>query len=176
MLCGNSREPVGEYDRDWRRKAAFDMSERFKKLRYTGQKEILLLHPPEAVREYVRELPEGTVVHEEIGDGKYSFIMLFALSHEDIQKNAARVVDALEDDGVLWICYPKKSSKRYSTALSRDNILNPFGAFGFEGVTQVSIDDDWSALRIRHVDKIKTMTRSWALSEKGKERIEKNEI
>lgn len=152
---------------------AFDMSERFKKLRYTGQKEILLMNPPEAVRDYVKELPEGTVVHEEAGKGHYGFIMLFALTHEDVQKNAGRVVDALEEEGILWICYPKKSSKRYLTALSRDNILSPFGAYGFEGVTQVAIDEDWSALRIKHVDKIKNMTRSWALSEKGKERIEK---
>jgi hypothetical protein len=133
---------------------------------------MLLLNLPDTVRTLAGELPEGTMVQEEIGKGPYGFIMLFALSHEDVQKDAGRVVDALEEDGVLWICYPKKSSRRYRTELSRDNILNPFGAYGFEGVTQVAIDEDWSALRIRHVDKIRKMTRSWALSEKGKERIE----
>lgn len=148
------------------------MSELFKKLRFTGQKEILLLNLPDRVRTLAEDLPEGTMIHEEIGEGPCGFIMLFALSHEDVQKDAGRVVDALEEDGVLWICYPKKSSKRYRTELSRDNILIPFGAYGFEGVTQVAIDEDWSALRIRHVDNIRTMTRSWALSEKGKERIE----
>lgn len=148
------------------------MSELFKKLRFTGQKEVLLLNLPDTVRTLARELPEGTMIQEKIGKGPYGFIMLFALSHEDVQKDAGRVVDALEEDGVLWICYPKKSSRRYRTELSRDNILNPFGAYGFEGVTQVAIDEDWSALRIRHVDRIRTMTRSWALSEKGKERIE----
>ncbi|HSP47282.1 MAG TPA: hypothetical protein VLN47_04310 [Clostridiaceae bacterium] len=148
------------------------MSEIFKKLRFTDQKEVLLLNLPDAVRAYAKELPEGTAIEEKIGKGPYGFIMLFALSHEDVQKNAGSVVDALEEDGILWICYPKKSSKKYRTELSRDNILNPFGAYGFEGVTQVAIDEDWSALRIRHVDKIKSMTRSWALSEKGKERID----
>lgn len=148
------------------------MSEILKKLRFTDQKEILLLNLPDAVRTYLEELPGGTELHEEIRKGPYRFIMLFALSHHDVQKNAGTVVDALQEDGILWICYPKKSSKKYRTELSRDNILNPFGAYGFEGVTQVAIDEDWSALRIRHVDKIKTMTRSWALSEKGKERVD----
>jgi len=92
----------------------------------------------------------------------------------EVTGKAEEISGTVEDDGVLWVCYPKKSSKKYKTELSRDNVLQPFGTYGFEGVTQVSIDVDWSALRIRQADKIKTMTRSWALSEKGKERIGKN--
>jgi hypothetical protein len=48
------------------------------------------------------------------------------------------------------------------------------GKLNFEGVMQVSIDEDWSALRFRHVDYIKTMKRKKALSEKGKKRIRDN--
>ncbi len=33
------------------------------------------------------------------------------------------------------------------------------GAVGFEGVRQVAIDEDWSALRFRRVEYIKRMTR-----------------
>ena len=47
-----------------------------------------------------------------------------------------------------------------------------FGAAGFEPVRQVAIDEDWSALRFRRVEHVKTLTRSkaMALTEEGKER------
>ncbi len=43
--------------------------------------------------------------------------------------------------------------------------------YEFEPVSQVSIDDDWSAMRFRHVDNINAMKRKTAATEKGKERI-----
>ena len=45
-----------------------------------------------------------------------------------------------------------------------------------EPVRQVAIDEDWSGLRFRHVDKIARITRreSFALTRKGKERSRKN--
>lgn len=151
------------------------MSELFKKLRLTTQKELLILNPPDTFKKEADSLSaSGIIVDFAKRSEKYHFIMLFVLSLNEVSGKAEEISGTIEDDGVLWVCYPKKSSKKYKTELSRDNVLQPFGAYGFEGVTQVSIDEDWSALRIRQADKIKTMTRSWALSEKGKERIGKN--
>ena len=43
------------------------------------------------------------------------------------------------------------------------------GPHGLEGVRQVAIDEDWTALQFRKVDYIKTMTRKFgALPEGGK--------
>jgi hypothetical protein len=44
-------------------------------------------------------------------------------------------------------------------------------AVGFEGVRQVAIDDQWSALRFRRAEFIETMNRSWAMSAEGKRRM-----
>lgn len=150
------------------------MSELFKKLRLTIQKELLILNPPYPFKKETDSISSsGVTVDFAKKSEKYPFIMLFVLSLNEVAEKAEEISGTIEDDGVLWVCYPKKSSKKYKTELSRDNVLQPFGAYGFEGVTQVSIDEDWSALRIRQADKIKSMTRSWALSEKGKERIGK---
>ncbi|ETA81758.1 hypothetical protein [Youngiibacter fragilis] len=151
------------------------MTELFKKLRLTTQTELLIVNPPDFFKTEVDTVSSesGLSIDYEKRNDKYPFIMLFVLSLNDVIQKAEEISGTIEDDGVLWICYPKKSSRKYKTELSRDNVLQPFGAYGFEGVTQVSIDEDWSALRIRQADKIKTMTRSWALSEKGKERIGK---
>lgn len=150
------------------------MSELFKKLRLTTQKELLILNPPDDFKKETESLSASEITIDFVKKSeKYHFIMLFVLSLNEVSGSAEEISGSIGEDGILWICYPKKSSKKYKTELSRDNVLQPFGEFGFEGVTQVSIDEDWSALRIRQADKIKTMTRSWALSEKGKERIGK---
>ncbi len=56
--------------------------------------------------------------------------------------------------------------------ISRDSGWQPLGDLGYEGVRQVAIDDDWSALRFRHVDSIATLKResSRAMSKRGKDR------
>jgi hypothetical protein len=38
----------------------------------------------------------------------------------------------------------------------------------------VAIDEDWSALRFRRVGYIKTMTRSFAMTKAGKEKVKRN--
>ena len=52
-------------------------------------------------------------------------------------------------DGLLWLCYPKGTSK-VKTDVNRD-ILNRRLAeeYGLEGVAMVSIDDTWSAMRFK---------------------------
>ena len=77
--------------------------------------------------------------------------------------------------GHFWVSYPKRSSKRYKSDISRDTGWDVLGECNFEPVMQVSIDADSSVLRFRPVDQIKCMTR-WggALGEKGKQRIAGN--
>ncbi|HNM27658.1 MAG TPA: hypothetical protein PKL15_19570, partial [Saprospiraceae bacterium] len=69
--------------------------------------------------------------------------------------------------------YPKGSSKTYRCEFNRDNGWQALGEVGYEPVRQVAIDEDWSALRFRRVEFIKTMTRSFAMSEKGKQKTGK---
>ncbi|KIL49293.1 hypothetical protein [Jeotgalibacillus soli] len=42
---------------------------------------------------------------------------------------------------------------------------------GFEPVRQIAIDENWSALRFRKVEKIKTLLRGFAVTEEGMKRI-----
>jgi hypothetical protein len=71
--------------------------------------------------------------------------------------------------------YPKRSSKKYDTDISRDDGWQPLGDLGFEPVRQVAVDEDWSALRFRQTSRIKTMTRNseMTLSAEGKKRTRK---
>ena len=54
------------------------------------------------------------------------------------------------------MCYPKGTSKKYSSDLNRDNHVEVVAPYNFKGVSLVSIDNDWSAFRLRHVNNIKS--------------------
>lgn len=79
-------------------------------------------------------------------------------------------------DAVVWMAYPKGTSKNYKYDFNRDTGWAAFGGAGFEPVRMVAIDEDRSAIRFRRVDFIKTITRDpkSRLSEKGKARSKKS--
>ena len=142
-----------------------------KKLQLKEQSPVLVLNAPtmfgDAIKGRAAEVYTGI-------KGKYDFIIAFAKDLQEMKKFVKDVTAAIEKDGYLWICYPKGSSKKYKSDINRTKLLEVFGPFNFEGVTQISIDDDWSTVRVRPVDEIRTMKRTWAMSEKGKERIRDN--
>lgn len=141
------------------------------KLRLKEQTPILILNEPDGLEKITSGITAE--VHGDI-QGKYQFILAFARDLREMEGFAKSVVEAIGEDGYLWICYPKGTLKKYRSDINRIKLLAVFGPYDFEGVTQISIDDDWSALRVKPVDKIKTMKRKWAMSDKGKERIKDN--
>ncbi len=59
----------------------------------------------------------------------------------------------VEHDSVLWFAYPKGSSKKV-TDINRDIVRVTGEEYGITTVTAISIDDTWSALRFRPIDKV----------------------
>ncbi|MGP8215089.1 MAG: hypothetical protein ACLQQ4_05955 [Bacteroidia bacterium] len=53
---------------------------------------------------------------------------------------------------VLWFAYPKGTSK-IKTDINRDTLRVTGEKYGITTVTAISIDDTWSALRFRPIDK-----------------------
>ncbi|SFL99524.1 hypothetical protein SAMN03159341_113131 [Paenibacillus sp. 1_12] len=146
------------------------------KLQYKDQGEaVLVLNPPQVYEEVIDQF-KGEV-HREVLHDSYPFVQVFGASNETVQSLARLGVTVLSEDGLLWLCYPKKTSKKYkSSDCSRESVAFLLGTEGFEPVRQIAIDEDWSALRFRHVDRIKSMVREFAVTEKGKQRtIDNNE-
>ena len=56
-------------------------------------------------------------------------------------------------DSVFWIAYPKATSK-IKTDINRDILRVTAEGFGITTVTAISIDDTWSALRFRPIDRV----------------------
>ena len=139
-----------------------------KKLQLKDQNPLLIMNAP---AEYKLVLASVSVHYDLTPKQKYSFIQLFVRSKVEIEHDAEQVIYALDGDGMLWVAYPKKSSKKYTSDISRDSGWEIFGKHSFEPVRQIAIDEDWSALRFRNVDYIKDLKRRSALSQKGQDRM-----
>jgi len=55
----------------------------------------------------------------------------------------------MDPSGLIWVAYPKKSSKKYKSDLSRDDFWDALKDLGLEPVRQIALDEDWSALRFK---------------------------
>lgn len=147
------------------------MNSILKKLGLTTQNPVLILNSPDEYKDILCEITSE--IHTKI-QGKYKFIQLFEINLCNAKNISNDLIDALEFDGYLWLCYPKGTSKKYKSDINRTKAWEIFSPYEFEPVSQVSIDDNWSAMRFRHVDNIKTMKRKTAATEKGKDRIKNN--
>jgi hypothetical protein len=148
------------------------MTPLFKKLNFKAHPAIHILNAPASFAGELEAMAEFTQVEKDLGKA-VSFAMAFATKQAEVDHFAAKIASCSEGDAVLWIVYPKGTSKKYQCEFHRDNGFASMGAHGFEPVRMVAIDEDWSALRFRRVEHIKTMTRSSAISEAGKGRIDK---
>jgi hypothetical protein len=143
-----------------------------KKLNFKDQEQsVLVINAPNSYDD-IKAAFEGEV-HQQAQLAKYDFVQVFGTSNQELQSHAKNAVSYVSEDGLLWLCYPKKSSKVYKGSdCSRDTVTGMLSEEGFEPVRQIAIDDDWSALRFRKPDKIKKMIRTFAVTEVGKKRTE----
>jgi hypothetical protein len=141
------------------------------KLQYKGQSPVLIVQHPAEFKPVIDAWKKQAAIETRINPKKtYGFTVCFVQSEADIRTYAVEIIQYLEDDGVFWVAYPKKSSKKYQATITRDQGWASLGELGFEGVRMVAIDEDWSALRLRKAEKIGKMMRrqSMAMSTTGK--------
>lgn len=148
------------------------MSALIAKLNHKGQTPVYVLAAPESLADELAGL--GSAVKTALGSTRTAaFVLVFATKKAEVDLLAERIAKAAPGDAIIWVAYPKASSKRYKCDFNRDNGWDRMGANGFEPVRQVAIDEDWSALRFRRVEFIAKMTRSFAMTEAGKEKAAK---
>jgi hypothetical protein len=149
------------------------MSALFQKLNLKDQTEILVINPPEGFEAQIQMLKNVAVKYSGGEVKSIAFALAFVTKQKEVDALAKAFAKKAPGDAVLWFAYPKGSSKKYTCEFNRDSGWALLGEFGFEPVRQVAIDEDWSALRFRRVEFIKTLTRSFAISEQGKARTSK---
>ncbi len=146
-----------------------------KKLNFKDQKDLVILNTTETVSNVVQSWSTEIMISEALPELAHSvaFVIAFVQTQDHINQVVPKIDSALISDGLFWIAYPKGSSKRYKCDFNRDRGWEILGKLGYEGVRQVAIDEDWSALRFRKANFIKMLTRreQMALSDEGKQRV-----
>ncbi|MGQ0600939.1 MAG: hypothetical protein ACT4QE_04485 [Anaerolineales bacterium] len=147
----------------------------FTKLNLKDQTTLVVLNAPESFEPELAALPDATVLRDVAAADKIDFALAFVTKQKEVDTLAKAVAKKARGDALVWFAYPKGTSKKYKCEFNRDTGWAVLGKLGFEGVRQVAIDEDWSALRFRRVDFIKTMIRSkaMAMNQKGKARVAK---
>jgi hypothetical protein len=144
----------------------------FKKMNYKEQKVIHAINAPASFDKELKEMMTFAVIKKQIKTtDQTEFIISFCTKLKEVEAASAMAQATLKDDGLLWLVYPKGTSKKYACEFNRDNGWESLGKAGFEPVRMVAIDEDWSALRFRRVAFIKKMTRSFAMTDEGKKKV-----
>jgi hypothetical protein len=126
------------------RPAASDKSI-LEKLRYKSGQRSAVLNAPPAYQSTLAQMagPESAL------EGTFDFIHVFATERQQLVEEGPKWRGALAPNGLLWVSYPK--GKAVKTDLNRDVVRVALQQVGLETVSQVSIDEVWSALRAKAV-------------------------
>jgi hypothetical protein len=81
---------------------------------------------------------------------KADVVLLFAPDRARLEEKLPALLKTMVRAAILWVAYPKLSSK-LAADLSRDVIHELAPSYGIDTVSQIAIDEDWSALRFKRV-------------------------
>ena len=108
---------------------------------------IAIVNPPAGYLDSMGKLP-AKVTKVDIAAGNLDSVQAFVTSRIELEASLAGLKAALKRDGLLWITYPKGTSKAKAD-INRDSINAYAQTVGLQGVAMISVDDTWSALRLR---------------------------
>ena len=118
-----------------------------KKLRMQPNQRVLILNAPDRYLDELGPLPEGVELAQE-PERDLDFVHVFAKDLAELGELAPVASESVKRDGLFWVSYPKKSAKVESD-LSRDVVWQEVAKTGLRAVSQVSVNDVWSAIRFR---------------------------
>lgn len=113
-----------------------------KKLRWKPGMNLLLLNAPkEHLVQLMPASEEGALTSaddpESAVKSSFELVLLFVKSAAELKEWSRLAVSSVEKDGLLWIAYPKKTSK-IKTDIHRDQGWEPIAEAGLEGIALVS--------------------------------------
>ena len=111
-----------------------------RKLQVKRGRSLRLIGAPNEYVERITPLPgESALIDEGIAD----VVQVFVRSADEVAAQAETATQSVGHGGVLWISYPKPSTE--GSEIRWDHL----GQLGWRPVTEISIDETWSAVRFR---------------------------
>jgi hypothetical protein len=111
----------------------------------TGHR-VWLVNAPANYKSLVSPLPDGVAFGAKPSD-KTDIAHLFARERRDLEKRLHVARGTLKPDAVIWVSWPKKSSK-VETDITEDVIREVALPMGFVDVKVCAVDETWSGLKL----------------------------
>ena len=116
-----------------------------KKLKLKPGQRAAIINPPEGYLAELSPLPPEVEMSEQL-EGQFDWIQIFVRSKAELDELAPQVIEALKPDSLLWLSFPKGSSK-IQTDLTRDKGWD--AVQGLKWTNLISVNDTWSAFSVR---------------------------
>jgi hypothetical protein len=117
-----------------------------RKLGVRPNETLIALNAPENYAQLLEGLPENVTISGRV-TAKPVFVHLFVRQRSDLEKRLRALRIRLDDAGILWISWPKKSSK-VATDITEDTIRAVALPLGFVDVKVCAVDETWSGLKL----------------------------
>jgi hypothetical protein len=128
----------------------------FNKLNLGAHEEIVVFGAPASFEGELKQLKGVKILRDPKNPKAVKFGLAFAVTQAQLDRASSIFAAASEGDAVIWFAYPKGTSKRYTCEFNRDTGWNVIRGFGFDSVRAVAIDEDWSAIRFRRQEYVKS--------------------
>jgi hypothetical protein len=122
------------------------------KLQVKAGAKLWLINVPRVMAEELSAGAEVEIVHEKDG---YDGVLAFFESPAEVPALVPRILKEMPPDGLLWVAYRKGVAGK-AAGLNRDTGWDALGEAGWRPVRAISIDDEWSGLRFRPADLVKS--------------------
>ncbi len=117
------------------------------KLKLKPGQRAAVINPPDGYLQTLAPLAETTSFSNNI-DGRFDWIQVFVRTKTELEQWTPRLLQALEPESMLWLTFPKGTSK-IQTDLTRDSGWESLQGKDLKWINLVSIDETWSAFSLR---------------------------
>jgi hypothetical protein len=117
-----------------------------------GHTVLLIAAPPEA-EALLGPMPADASVTTE-GQRPCDAVIVFVPTSATLTAHSERAIAAVKTGGLLWLAYPKKTGG-IASDMQRERAWEAFAHLDWRPVSQIALDDTWSALRFRPVADLK---------------------
>jgi predicted CoA-binding protein len=107
---------------------------------------VLLVNAPKGYTDTLGTLPAGAKVVAKASK-PVDMIQIFSANKAEMTQLVLKVTRLLKEDGILWLTYPKAG--QMDTDLKRETVWECAQVVGMHPVSQIAVDDVWSALRFK---------------------------
>ena len=110
-------------------------------------KKVLFINPPENADQVLGGLPQGVQTMDSPSEPADT-ILVFLPGRQAMEEQLPKLKGMIKPGSILWAAY-YKGTARVKTDINRD-ILHAYAqTIGLRGVSLISLDQDWSAMRFK---------------------------